>query len=431
MFKLRLPEWVKSLLILLLSLSALWLVRLSPLYVGSPLETWVDQLFSKEEAVPQTTVSLTAAARPLAISIVNSDGRYTAQYDASAVSTAFDAVGTLLGEALVTAGTPFSISEDRWQTALSEPGIYLDLGFSLPFSVLVDWLGGEGSDTPLTTQARRMALACGNNESDVWLFWQDSSSELFYACSTSLNRSLHLLSEVSSWLPDSSFFAFEDEAYSACAPYTLISDTPQLAVYTSATPLSAAHSAAVKQVLDTLSYSVASGSSYAISGGTRYTDGTNTFQLTDTGVLTYHASDPSHFPVSTSHETATLTECIEATRQLVQNTLGQFCGSAQLCLSELELEGNSLTLTYQYRLNGVPVALRQEGWAAQFTITDGTITAFTLHFRSYSPSDDVTLLLPELQAAAAMSALNAEGCELSMTYLDSGALSTSAGWFAR
>lgn len=431
MTKYRVPEWVKNLLLVLLSLSALWLVTRSPLYVDSPLETWVEQLFSPRETPAQTTVSLTAAARPLAISIVNPDGRYTAQYDADSVDAAFDALAVLLGESLLTAETPFGISELRWQTALSEPGIFWDFGVPLPLAVLSDWLGGESSGTSLTVQARRIALSPGTDGEEIWLFWQDASTGLFYACRTSVGYS-QLLSKVSGWLPNSSFFAFQDSAYTACAPYTLISEPPQPAVYTAANSLSVSNSAAVEQVLDALSYSTAYGSSYTISGGTRYTDGINTFQLTDSGELTYHASDPAHyFSISTSHETPTVTECIEATRKLTQATLGQFCGSARLSLSSVEQVENSLILTYQYWLDGIPVLLRQEGWAAQFIITDGAISALTLHFRSYSPTEETALILPVLQTSAAMSALDAAGRELSLIYPDSGASSISAGWFTR
>ena len=47
-----------------------------------------------------------------------------------------------------------------------------------------------------------------------------------------------------------------------------------------------------------------------------------------------------------------------------------------------------------YLLGGCPVYLGGEGWAAEFWVTDGYITQFTLNFRSYAPNGEHTLLLP-------------------------------------
>lgn len=429
MSRLRVPEWVKNLLILLLSLSALWLLTRSPLYVGSPLQVRVQALFSSAEPGGQTSaVALTAAARPTRICVVNGDGRYGVQYDAEAVDAAFDSLGSLLGEALATAGSPTPISETRWRHALLEQGAYFDFSGSIPFSALSGWLrGGEVNDA-LSYNVRRVALSYGSGENDVWLFWQDADTGAFYTCTTALDRALHLLPALAVWLPNGAFFAFEDTAFNSCAPYTLITATPTPAVYAASTPL-AAGDAAVEQVLEALSYSAASGASYAISDGTRYTDGNNTFLLTNSGSLTYHAVD-SRYPIAGGEETSTAAQCIEVTRKLAADTLGALCGEARLYLISAQTEGAGLVITYGYSLDGAPVFLYDGGWAARFVIENGAISSFTLHFRSYTATAAVTSLLPELLAAAAMAPRGAEGKELTLSYRDAGGESVTAGWAA-
>lgn len=427
----RVPEWVKNLLILLLSLSALWQLTQSPLYQGSPLQARVTQLFASSEPDRQETVSLTAAARPTRIAVVNHDGRYGVQYDDEAVDSAFDSLGALLGEALATADVPTSISESRWRTALQDPGVYFDFTGSIPFSALSDWLQGGTVSSTLTGNVRRMALSYGTGDNDVWLFWQDADSGLFYACSTTLDRSLHLASSLTAYLPNGAFFAFEDEAYAACDPYTLITTTPSPSVYAAFTPLSAENDAAVAQVLEALSYSTSSGSTYAISDGTRYTDGNGTFHLTDSGTLSYYAGDSSRYPISAETDVPTVSECIETTRRLLDSTAGQLCGDARLYLLSTKSEGNDLVITYGYSLDGTAVYLYDEGWAARFTVSDGFITEFSIHFRSYTATTAITLLLPELQAAAAMPDLGVEQKELLLCYQDTGGDSISACWIAR
>ena len=428
--RLRLPEWVKTVLIVLLSLSALWLLAQSPLYRGSPLESRVARLFAPGETGGQETVSLTAAARPVRAAVVNDDGRYGVQYDEDAVGGVFDSLGALLGEALAAAQTPSVITESRWQEALQAPGVYFDFTGSIPFSALTQWLRGGEAGGALTGSVRRIALAAGPGAGDVWLYWQDAGTEEFYACATALDRELHLTPSLAAYLPNAAFFAFEDEAYAACDPYTLITAAPSPAVYAAFTPLSAENDGAVTQVLEALSYSTSSGSTYAISDGTRYTDGSGTFHLTDNGVLSYYAGDASRYPIPAEGETPTVSECIETTRRLVEDTAGRLCGDARLNLISAQWEGSDLVLTYGYSLNGAAVYLYDEGWAARFTVSGGFIDQFALRFRSYTATTAITMLLPELQAAAALPDLGAEHAELLLCYLDTGGDSVSAGWIA-
>lgn len=430
MSKLRLLEWLKSLLIIALSVSAVWLVTLSPLYIGSPLEEKVQALFSREEENVQQAHALTAAARPMSVVVTGSDGRYGVQYDSAAVQEAFEGFRPLLGEALGTQSRPEAIGERNWRNALDREGIYFDFGSAVPMTALADWLRTEEETIALTGSVRRILLAAGNKENDVRLFWQDAGNETFYSCDTVLDRKLQLLSSVNGRMPNAAFFAFEDQRYRACAPYTLITDAANPAIYTQSISLTAGNTAGVQQVLEGLSYSFPSGASYAISGGTRYTDGINTFQLTDMGELTYHAAEP-YFLAGEEGETVGVAQYIEVSRKLAADTLGKLCGEAELMLTSVEEKEGEWEITFGYSLNGIPVFLTPNGWAAQFRLNGGVVTEFTLYFRSYSKSGETATLLPELQAAAALDALSPEENELTLAYRDTGGTSIEAGWIAR
>lgn len=430
MSKSRLIEWLKTLLIMILTVSAVWLVTLSPLYIGSPLEERVKELFAREEETVQTVRTLTAATRPMAAAVMGNEGRYGVQYDSAAVGEVFENFAPLLGGALNAGLQAETILESRWKAALDDVGIYFDFGNNIPIAALADWLRDGEGETLLTGSARRIVLAEGDGENDVRLYWQDGESGAFYSCATKLDRKLQLIPSVSGWMPNAAFFAFEDGRYRACAPYTLITDAENPAVYLESVSLTAGNAADVQQVLEGLSYSFASGSSYAISGGTRYTDGINNFQLTDAGELTYHASEP-FFLAGAGEGLAEVTQCIETARLLAENTLGKLCGEAKLVLSSVTETEGGLEITFGYSLNGIPVFLSPEGWAAQFIVREGAVTEFTLYFRNYSPSGETTMLLPELQAAAALEALDPKRNELILAYHDAGTATATAGWIAR
>lgn len=429
MRRLRLLEWLKDIAIVCLSLSAIYLFTLSPLYLNSPLKDWTSRLSAGVEGGTPVSVSLTAAARPTRIAVNNSAGRYGIQYDTAAVDALFSQTGTLLGEALGSADAPVPISQRQWRQALTDEGIYFDFTGSIPFSALTGWLQDDGSNDLLTGDVRRLVLAPGSDGS-VWLFYQDTREEAFYACSTALSAEAHLSPVTSAFAPNGARFAFEDSALDQCYPYTLITDgTADSPVYSAASPLTAGTETR-DQALSALSFSGALVTSYASDEGTVYRTGEDTLLLARDGSLVYRSSDGAFYPVGSAGPAPTLAEMIETTRQLLSAAVEPLCGDARLYLISAHHDGGETVVTYGYSLNGASVWSGTEGWAAQFHLTGGTLTGFTIHLRCYTATEDSTPLPPAVQATAAMAARGAAGSELLLLYRDSGGDTVSAGWIA-
>lgn len=424
------PEWVKNLLIIGLSLSALYLFTLSPLYLNSPLRGWTSRLGPAAEGGQTVSVSFTAAARPTRMAVNSGAGRYGLQYDAAGVSALFSQTGSLLGEALGSAGEAAAVSEGRWRRALTGESLYFDFSGSIPFSALTSWLSGE--ENPLLTgDVRRLALAPGNDGEEVWLFWQDAwNSALFYASVTNLRVSAHLEPQLTAFAPNGARFAFEDEALAAYYPYTLITDEPgSAAVYAASNPVAAREDPAMKQLLSALSFSGVLVAEYAMGDDAVYRAGENTLTVSRDGSLAYHGTDGSYYPVASEGAQPTLAEMIETTRRLAAGALQPLCGEAELYLLSARQEDGETWITYGYSLNGAPVWTGNEGWAAQFKLVNGALTGFVMHPRSYYATDRATLVLPAVQAAAAMSALEVQDSELLLVYRDVGGETVSAGWY--
>lgn len=427
----HLPEWAKNLLIVLLSLSALYLFTLSPLYLNSPLKDWSDQLFTRKEGASQVSVSFSAAARPTRIAVINAAGRCGLQYDAAAVDALFDETGSLLGEALGSAGEPQSITEHRWRQALAAEGIYFDFSGAIPFSALTGWLRDGEQNDRLAGDVRRLVLAPGE-DGQVWLCFQDARSpDSFSACATALSAQSHLAPVVALFTPNGAKFAFEDPALAQCYPYTLVTDGPGSApIYAASSPLPASGEAR-DAVLSSLSFSGALVTSYAVDGGTVYRSGEDTLLAARDGSLTYHGVGGELYPVASEGGFPTLAEMIEATRRILTGAVQPLCGDARLCLISASLsEEEETVITYGYSLGGAQVWTGTEGWCAQFRLTGGALTGFTIRLRTYTATEDATPLPPTLQAAAAMDALGAAGSELLLVYLDTGGDTVSARWTA-
>lgn len=430
MRKLHTPEWVKNLLLIGLSLSAVYLFTLSPLYLNSPLYGWTGRLRPTGPDSAGEQVSFSAAARPARMAVTNSAGRYAAQYDNAAVDALFDQTGTLLGEALGSAGEAQPVSEAQWRRALGEEGIYFDFDGSVPLSALAGWLRDGEKNGLLSGDARRMVLAAGGDGA-VWLYYQDTQDKkTFYGRATALRTQAHLSPVTGSFAPNGAKFAFEMEDMASCGPYTLIAEgTASAPVYAAASPLPSGGEA-LDVALSALSFSGALVTSYDADDGTVFRQGEDFLQLGSDGSLSYHGGNGELYPVAREGEAPTLAEMIEATRKLTAAVLEPLCGEARVYLISTLQEENITSITYGYSLNGAAVWTGRNGWCAQFQLRNGAITGFTLFPRTYTALEISTPLLPVAQAAAAMEAEGAAGSDLTLIYRDTGEGEARAGWVA-
>lgn len=418
--KRRLVEWGKDLLILLLTLSALYLLSESPLARDSGLP---ELLSPSEPAEPVSNITLSAASRPARMAVYYNGGRYAVQYDQDAVDQLFSRFGPLLGEGLASAGEPCVISEAQWQACLAGPSVYFDFSGHITLSVLASWLQQE--ECALAGSARRILLAAGEGDS-VLLCYEDGGC--FYACGTGLTQELHLLPAVEGFEGNGALFAFEDDALrDLLAPYTLVAAMELSgAVYAAATPLSAASD--VSWLLSALSYG---GQSHTtVSGGEAYLDGGDRLLVGNDGTVTYRAAQEGKYPVPAAGSTATAAEVIEAVRDMAERTIGAQCGAAQIYLVSAEETEEGWLVRFGYRLNGSAVWLYDEGWAAEFRVREGCVDEFFLRFRSYTATADEQLLLPIDKAAAMLPSLTDERLELTVQYRDMGGADVVPAWVA-
>ena len=426
----HLPEWVKNLLIAALSLSAVCLFTLSPLYLNSPLYGWTGKFTSAAPSGQGEHVSFSAAARPARIAVKNSDGRCGAQYDTAAVDALFEQTGTLLGEALGSAGEAQPVNEARWRRALADEGIYFDFAGAVPLSALAGWLRDGEKNGLLSGDARRMVLTAGEDGA-VWLYYQDiQDKKSFYGRATALRTQAHLTPVTGSFAPNGAKFAFEVEELAACGPYTLITEGVISApVYSASSPLLSGEEA-LNGALSALSFAGALVTSYEADEGTVFRQGEDFLLLGPDGSLSYHGGNGELYPVAREGEATTLAEMIEATRKLTAAVLEPLCGEARVYLVSTLQEESVTSINYGYSLNGCLVWAGQDGWCAQFQLKNGAITSFTLSPRTYTALEVSTPLLPVVQAAAAMEAEGASGSDLLLVYRDTGEGEARASWMA-
>ena len=178
--------------------------------------------------------------------------------------------------------------------------------------------------------------------------------------------------------------------------------------------------------LSALTFSPDTNHIYTTSGTQAIRSGNDTLRLDQNGTMTYHAlaGESSRYRLS-----GRLAEQVEECRALAQDTVGALCGDARLYLQSIRQTDQGTAVEFGYLLHGAQVQLGSESYAAQFVIEGDQLTQFTLHYRTYQSLPEQALVLPEVQAAAALQALGRSGQELCLVYFDSGSDRLSPAWY--
>lgn len=424
----RWVEAFKTLLIVLLSLSALFLLYMSPLVQGSGLSSLVQGNLTADTDNTVSSTGLTTAAIPARMAVGSDMGFYGVQYDQSSVDALFSLAGPLLGEALSAAKAPSTLSRSQWQERLSGTCVYFDFTAPIPLASLCSWLK-EGASNPNLTESARLVLLAQEADGTLSLAFHSEKDDSYICFETGLDGELHLAPILSSVTPNSAFFAFEDNSLpDIVSDHTLFtSEELSPAIYTSTTPLLLSDSALTSQLLSALSF--AEQNRATVSEGVLYVDGEDTLRLSSDGYVEYTSSGSGKYPAAAGIDGA-----VEAAWALAEQTLSPLCGSARLYLMSAaanEETDDAYTITFGYLLNGAVVNLSGQGWAARFHVQGGSILDFTLCARTYTATEQTKLLLPADKAAAALTALTDTAKELVIQYQDNGGSTAQPGWMGR
>lgn len=441
--KRSLIEWGKNALIVLLALSALYLLGRTQLYVdgaasGGHLLSGLKSIFSEEEPVSPSQVlgdwSQGTLPRPVRMVVLTPQGNAGIQYDNTVLDSLFLEFTNPLADALTSAGTPQQVSEEAFRTALSaqRPGIYLDFLGRVPLTNLTAWLsGGRAGNVELPHSIRRMLLTL-SEDGRVLLYFIDENTGNCYVSETASDLAQRLERFVAGVSPNGAAFAFQSgEAYASLAPYTLlgggVSPQPDRFSVTNPVPITDGgedYGDAFEALVRSLSFQPQS-MSYRSRDGVTIQEGSEKLRFSDSGQVTYEAAERTdpRFPLQGLSQNPTEWELVGSAWAFVErvfqtSSASPLCGDARLYIQGLEETEDGVAVLIGYQLDGAAVVVGQLGCAARIEISDGAITGFQLQLRKYTYVQQGPQVLPELQATAALEAQEAQGSELLLYYYD-------------
>lgn len=347
------------------------------------------------------------AARPLAVTLRNSAGRYTAIWDFAALDTAFETMGGALGEALDTASAPSTVSEAQVQRVLAGESVYFDYGLTLPAAVLASWLDAVPEE--LLPEVHACALAVEGDQVALYLL-----GETYQRAETGLlPETLENLLE--QFRPDGSAFAFEVD--STLAPDALLpggNPAPPSAVV--GNPCDNRY---IESLATALGFNPYGDTSYTDSDGTAYfSEAGCALQISATGEILLTSTAQDRFRAGGDG----VEELVEEARRLAALAAGDAAGEARLYLSDLTVTEEETVCTFDYYLSGIPVSLAA-GYGIQVTFSGQSVRRMEGTALRFETTGDTQLVMPVAQAAAVLP----EGSDLTLEYqLQDGTM--QAGW---
>jgi len=411
---------LQNLAILLLTLSALFLLTSMPIFgpfSDQSLISLVQQRLTRAEANADSGESeLTEFVFPVRMVFTNDFARY-GEENATTLSDNFGRVGTFLGEALGSAYASASVSTAGFLDALRGPSIYCDFTTGIPLEILAHLLGVAPPETGVS-DVRRMLL-CPTDEQGATLYVQNGGGQCFRFSTAARSAALETL--LASFDGNGADFAFAlGDAYASLSPLTLVLRTPPARGTLEVS--NALTESAVEDFLRRAEFNAYTAARFTESSGTVIVrEASSTLHFHSNGRVDYQGAEAgtgSVYHVSAADGTPTLVEAVSAAQKLAAALLQDIPGSAALYLSSAEGGGGGYTVTFDFMCGGTPIRFSDGSHAAVFSVEGNSITAFSLRVRRYTLTSTDTPL-PPLRMAAAIAREQA-GAELTVAYADDG-----------
>ncbi|MGI6029856.1 MAG: hypothetical protein ACOX81_10695 [Candidatus Heteroscillospira sp.] len=405
----RLLEWGKTLLIVLLAVSAARLSMAAGLF-SFPLDG--SGIASTGEDNLSVSYRRELAARPLTMMITATENAHHGiKYSSEALSEVYSWFSASLGEALGSSGEPAEVTPEKWREALHGPGVFFDYLYEQSLSAIAGWLGVDISSEVSLHTSRRFCLAVENER--VYLYYIRDLDGKAYRCETALNSG-RLLERMAGYVPNGALFAFEGgEEYELIDPYYCI--LPELAavpVLTASNPLQGEDGSSL---LSQFGMNPMVATRYPESDGTQvYVEGDQTLRLYSDGRVLYsllRSEEKDERTVSTSW-------AINRAFALAMSMPGAEDRTLQMSAISYDQDEDEYTVRFEYTVNAMVVCYGGRAGAMEIILDgSGELCRADLMCRSYTTQSS-ELPMPEEQALAVVEVLG--GGEPMLCYADNG-----------
>ncbi len=313
--------------------------------------------WNRQESQSEESRELSALLQPCAAAVTRKDtGRYGV-WGGTESKLLYDRFSALLGDAVGSADSGSRVQEEDWQQALESNGVYFDLQSAIPLELLADWLGIQSPDWLAGAEVQQLCLAETGKNTRLYC----RSEGGIFAYDTGLHADA-LQSRLEEFTANDAAFAFQREDCSLVAGDTLLTRQldPNLSNFTMRTP--AIRDSGTEELLPAFGINDYMADSYTEQGGDPvYVDGGKSLRLRSDGVLRFRSTEADGLPLE-------LREAAQLAGELVQQVISGRCGEAGLRLWRVESGEDGYVFYFRYTLNGLPVCLSGQEYAARVAV---------------------------------------------------------------
>lgn len=409
---------LQNLLITLLTMSAVFLFAQTQWYNLDLTDSYLNPLSGSASSVTPPEPSTFSA--PVRVAVTGAYGRY-GSITLTTVDEAFEPLGSLLKDALSSASSFSPSTYEIFVQSLDYTSIYYDFLTPLPLSVIAQLFGVDMAEDTVTV--RRLVISY-REEDGVSLHLWDGEEQYLQASLTLSSQELS--SAVNDYDLGTAFFAGDSvEVEPLCTlvdPLSLfLYELPDLPALSASTVQADADS-----ILTALGFNPHTNNRYPSSDGSEViNEGSRSLRIYANGTVVYRSGGSPAMTLDTGEE-ATTGEIAVQTVALLSSLTNGLTGDAALYLQEVSTSGSSTTLRFGYQCGGIPIYFSDGSYAAEVTLNGTTVSSVSLRLRSYTISEESSILLPLRQALAI--AAQQDGSELAIGYADGGGSSVKASW---
>jgi hypothetical protein len=277
-------------------------------------------------------------------------------WDFDALDLSFETYGGLLGQALDTADRFTEVTDGQLRRALSGRSIYFRYGGELPVQLLASWLGAE-----LEAEVPASNSCVISVEGDTVALYLIGKHHLRAVTQVQPDTLEPLLEQARA---DGSQFAFEADSHLS-ALTLLPGSTVTAPGVATANPVDSRH---MDQMATALGFNPYGESRFTDDeGGTYFSEANATLEVSASGLVTLTNTSNDRFRAPAAQADAR----VETARQLLELITGGDLGEGRLYLSHLEAQENTVTCTFDYLADGIPVRLN--GPAATVTFSGQSV----------------------------------------------------------
>ena len=409
---------LQNLLITLLTMSAVFLFAQTQWYNLDLTDSYLNPLSGSASSVTPPEPSTFSA--PVRVAVTGAYGRY-GSITLTTVDEAFEPLGSLLKDALSSASSFSPSTYEIFVQSLDYTSIYYDFLTPLPLSVIAQLFGVDMTEDTVTV--RRLVISYREEDGVSLHLWD--GEEQYLQASLPLS-SQELSSAVNDYDLGTAFFAGDSvEVEPLCTlvdPLSLfLYELPDLPALSASTVQADADS-----ILTALGFNPHTNNRYPSSDGSEViNEGSRSLRIYANGTVVYRSGGSPAMTLDTGEE-ATTGEIAVQTVALLSSLTNGLTGDAALYLQEVSTSGSSTTLRFGYQCGGIPIYFSDGSYAAEVTLNGTTVSSVSLRLRSYTISEESSILLPLRQALAI--AAQQDGSELAIGYADGGGSSVKASW---